>query len=171
MPGVNWGQNFKWVNCAVPFPGKEALSGSPFFPYLIDASPRCLHMVIDCPLPPSKDCSDIPTMSQARGGWVGKGTLRMLPLVFPIISQLLPPCDSWGFLEGIWEEAPRAAGALQNISSYHKVTLMWVSSYLVKKLYPQTNDLFQNDVLWLKWDHICKGLRLGPSIWVVLHIY
>lgn len=68
MPGVNWGQNFKWVNCAVLFPGKEALSGSPFFPYLIDASPRCLHMVIDCPLPPSNDCSDIPTMSQARGG-------------------------------------------------------------------------------------------------------
>lgn len=46
------GTEFRRVNCAVLFPGKEALSGSPFFPYLIDASPRCLHMVIDCLLPP-----------------------------------------------------------------------------------------------------------------------
>lgn len=63
MPGVNWGENFKWVNRAVPFPGKEDLSGSPFFPDLNDASPRCLHMVTDCPLPPSKDCPDIPAIS------------------------------------------------------------------------------------------------------------
>lgn len=94
MPGVNWGENFKWVSRAVPFPGKEDLSGSPFFPDLNDASPKCLHMVVNCPLQPSKDCSDVPTISLARGGWVGEGTFRILPPLFPIIGQLLPPSDS-----------------------------------------------------------------------------
>lgn len=54
MPKVNWRENFKWVSRAVPFPGKEDLSGPLFFPDLNDASCRCLQMLIHCPLHPQK---------------------------------------------------------------------------------------------------------------------
>lgn len=51
--------------------GGKNLSGPPFFPDRNDASSRYLHMVVRCPLPPSKDYSDIPTISwECRGWWV-----------------------------------------------------------------------------------------------------
>lgn len=154
MPRANWGQNLKWVNCAVPFPEKEDLLD----PHSSQISMTPLTNVfkwlpiIHC-LPQMS--FGIPTISWANGedGWMKEHLEYVLQASQSAASCFPPPLtpgDFWRAFEG------RHQGQLQpyRISvANHKVTLYaaWHFSGVQQMGFYWSKNCTKDSLLISKW--------------------